>query len=259
MDRREWSAVLNKDRDFQIKNVIFQHWRENKYSYKDTPRPDFGLMCVLRGGVDFVTEEHTLSVRKGGVVFLPKGSCYEAVFVGETEDILVNFDVEDLPHAFSSLFLLEANGRLVSSFEALVADAEKAGPLCIKGRFYLLLDELVQEKGRDKSREEVLIERACSCLRSEEDLSVVDIARMCAVSESGLRRLFKMRAGQTLLAYRRAHRLEEAKRLLENTDLSLAEIAERVHFFDAAYFSHVFRRAFGIPPGEYAKEKKKRL
>lgn len=261
MNKTDVSVILNQDHRFRLINALAQHWREKKYSYKKIPRPDFGLMCILRGGVDFVMEEQTLSVREGDVVFLPKGSHYEAVFIGETEDALVNFDGEDLPACRNPLLLLKDTPSFASFFEALLQDATAnlMQSLRALAHFYLLLDALAAQNMRNESPESMLVERVCRYLQSEEDLSVVAIAKRCAISESGLRRIFKARMGMTPLAYRRAYRLKEAKYLLENTDLSLAEIAERLRFFDAAYFSHVFRRAFGITPGDYAKEKKMTL
>ncbi len=261
MNKKRLTDMLNQDHRFRLTSVLAQQWREKKYSYKKTPRPDFGIMYVLHGTVRFIMEEESLDVHEGGVVFLPKGCYYEAEFIGETEDFLVNFDGEELPTCKAPLFLREASVTLVSFFEALVEDAaeERTHSLVALGHFYLLIDALAVESARDESRESALVQRACRYLQSDEKLSIATVARLCAISESGLRRLFKTHTGMTLLAYRRAYRLKEAMRLLENTDLSLSEIAERLHFFDAAHFSRVFHHMFGITPREYAKEKKMRL
>lgn len=46
-------------------------------------------------------------------------------------------------------------------------------------------------------------------------------------------------------------RMREARRLLVETDFSIAEIAERTGFDDPLYFSRCFRRAAGVPPSQY--------
>lgn len=239
--------------------VLAQHWRERKYSYKSTPRPDFGLMYVTRGGVDFVTAEATVSAAVGDVVFLPKGCRYEAIFRGETEDILVNFDLHAASLAALPQLLFPATADIASLFETMAADALlEDRPMRLLGRLYLLFDALAHEAERDTKPHAALIERVYGYLHSDDDMSVAAIARACAVSESGLRHIFKAYTGRSLLAERRAFRIKEAKRLLESTDFSLAEIAERLHFFDAAYFSRVFRSEAGVTPGEYARARKMR-
>ena len=48
---------------------------------------------------------------------------------------------------------------------------------------------------------------------------------------------------------RRLHRIEEELRKGDRT--SLANLADRWGFSDAAHLSRIFRAQFGMPPGEY--------
>lgn len=48
-------------------------------------------------------------------------------------------------------------------------------------------------------------------------------------------------------------RLEKARELLENTDLTIAEIAYKVGFGDPNYFSRKFAETFGHPPSQFRK------
>ncbi len=246
--------------ELRMIEVLAQHWRESKYSYKDVPRPNHGVMYVTRGGVDFVAPDATVTAFAGDVVLLPKGCRYEAVFRGETEDILVNFDTEAVFPVSLPKRLFSASADIASLFEALAADATSEGhPMRQRGHFYLLLDALTRKVNREATPHGALVEQVYGYLHSEGDMTVAEIARACADSESGLRRIFKEHTGRSLLEERRAYRIKEAKRLLAGTDLSLAEIAERLHFFDAAYFSRVFTREVGVTPGVYAKQKKNRV
>ena len=43
----------------------------------------------------------------------------------------------------------------------------------------------------------------------------------------------------------------EAKRLLLHTDMTAAEVADRLGFGDPAYFARFFRREAGSPPSAY--------
>ena len=46
---------------------------------------------------------------------------------------------------------------------------------------------------------------------------------------------------------------EEAKELLENTDLSITEIAQNLGIEDSLYFCKKFKAFFGIAPSRYRK------
>ena len=63
--------------------------------------------------------------------------------------------------------------------------------------------------------------------------------------------LLKERRGITLRQYVIAYRLKYAKRLLELTDKSMADIADACGFTDASYFAKIFKNAFGVTPKEF--------
>ena len=62
---------------------------------------------------------------------------------------------------------------------------------------------------------------------------------------------FKKVAGTTLVAYLNHVRLSSATRLLNETALTIAEIANEVGFSDQSYFDKQFKRAYGCPPKQY--------
>ena len=53
----------------------------------------------------------------------------------------------------------------------------------------------------------------------------------------------------------RDYRMTKAKELLLGTNLKLYEIADKVGYNDAKYFSRVFKEATGMLPAEYRKTK----
>ena len=86
-------------------------------------------------------------------------------------------------------------------------------------------------------------------------LGVGEVARACTVSESGLRQIFKEQTGMTPIEYRLYAKMKQAEYLLEATGMSISEIADKLGFFDAAYFCKVFKRHIGLTPKEYSKNK----
>lgn len=120
----------------------------------------------------------------------------------------------------------------------------------------LLLDELRDHPGerpqmgveqRDRSRSMI----AYIHQNYEKKLTLSEIARAAGVSEREASRCFKKSTGQSPVGYLIAFRLNEAKKLLRESDLSITEIGLRCGFSDSAYFGKVFRAAYGITPGTY--------
>ena len=71
------------------------------------------------------------------------------------------------------------------------------------------------------------------------------------MSRRTLERRFKSATGDTPLIYQQRIRVEAAKRLLENGDLSFDEITWRVGYEDSGAFRKVFSRQTGLRPREY--------
>lgn len=61
--------------------------------------------------------------------------------------------------------------------------------------------------------------------------------------------------GTTVLGYVQSLRLEQAKQLLIETNLTIIEIASQVGYESLSHFGYLFKRQFGITPREYRKQK----
>lgn len=82
----------------------------------------------------------------------------------------------------------------------------------------------------------------------EEPLSVECLAARCGKSVRQLERLFKSHAGASIVAIYRDLRLDRSRHLLQQTSLSITEIAMSAGFSTVAHFSDAFRTRFGYPP-----------
>jgi AraC-like DNA-binding protein len=103
----------------------------------------------------------------------------------------------------------------------------------------------VQQAGDDSD----LIERVRAVLLSSQGRwpTEAEMAVRFAMSPSTLVRRLRQ-SGQTYLSVREATRREQAEWLLSQSELPVAEIAERLGYQNASNFSAVFRRWFGVPP-----------
>lgn len=62
---------------------------------------------------------------------------------------------------------------------------------------------------------------------------------------------FKEKTGYTPIKYLSVKKIEEAKRLLENTDMSISAIMDEVGYTDASYFSKLFKKLVGYSPKNF--------
>ncbi len=87
------------------------------------------------------------------------------------------------------------------------------------------------------------------------DLSSVLIAEKMSVSVSQLNRKMNAITGKSTLSYILQVKLTKAKRLLndEKQNLSMLDIALASGFYDANYFSRVFKKEFGVTPSQYQR------
>ncbi|MCR5623777.1 MAG: AraC family transcriptional regulator [Lachnospiraceae bacterium] len=66
-----------------------------------------------------------------------------------------------------------------------------------------------------------------------------------------MNRTFRKHTGMTIFKHLQKIRLEESKKLLRGSQLSISEIAENTGFCNAYYFSSVFRKVENITPSRY--------
>ena len=74
------------------------------------------------------------------------------------------------------------------------------------------------------------------------------------MSESTFTRHFKAATGYTPLAYVQALRIEEAKQILETSEISVEDVALEVGYDDVPYFRQLFRRLTGLTPADYRRK-----
>ena len=94
-------------------------------------------------------------------------------------------------------------------------------------------------------------------LHFDESHSVSELASLCHLSESQLRRRFKAEYGMPPAAYRSRLRLRVGEELLLRTDLTVSEIAERIGYTSCPDFYRAFVGTFNVSPSEYRKNGKK--
>jgi two-component system response regulator YesN len=85
----------------------------------------------------------------------------------------------------------------------------------------------------------------------QDELSLEKVASVVFLNPVYFSQLFKQKIGQGFKEYITHLRMEQAKLLLHNPQLKLADIAERIGYQDMRHFTQIFRKKFMLTPTEY--------
>ncbi|MBE9048339.1 helix-turn-helix transcriptional regulator [Pleurocapsales cyanobacterium LEGE 10410] len=81
-----------------------------------------------------------------------------------------------------------------------------------------------------------------------------DMAAQADLSTSHFSRLFKQTIGQSPYQFLMSYRIEQAKKMLDNPNALMIDIAMNCGFSDQAHFSRVFKKIEGITPKKYRRK-----
>lgn len=123
-----------------------------------------------------------------------------------------------------------------------------------KAAAYILLEQFYRFCDRNSnmpSRIAPAVEYISS--HCNEKLYMADVSRLCLLSESQMRRLFREELGMSPVDFKNAKRMESARELLAYSYMTVGEIAASLGFENTYSFSTFFKKYQGISPMEYRK------
>ena len=188
------------------------------------------------------------------------------ILAGETPSLIVLDLMMPEVDGFAVLEALRGNSRtasvpvLVLSGKILSADDVRRlaeARVIYQTKDMLAEADLAESLRRTLAREEPLPPQTSALVKSavafiqqhhDEPLSRQEIADTIGVSKDYLGRIFQQELGLSPWEYLIRYRVLRAKELLRTTDYSVAEVATRVGFDSATYFSHIFHREVGCSP-----------
>lgn len=131
---------------------------------------------------------------------------------------------------------------------------------CVKGLVYALLFEIARFNGRPVTTNKgknggLQLERAIEYveLHYQENFKILDLAMECHMSETHFRRVFQEKMNMTPVEYVNFVRVKKACELIDKTDISMEDVAERVGFVTPSTFNRNFRRIIGTSPYQWKK------
>ncbi len=87
----------------------------------------------------------------------------------------------------------------------------------------------------------------------EQKITIEELSRQYLINPTTLKAAFKAVYGTSLAAHMKKHRMEQAARLLRETNMSVAEVAAAVGYESQSKFAAAFKNQFSVLPNAYRK------
>ena len=246
--------------DFDVRNIAvgrfdFPPRGENDYLQKGRPKNLIHL--ITSGNRLYKTENGSFTVPAGTVLFIPDGTKYltRALHTkdGGCSGIGISFDIVDggghdiyiekkVHHDWR-----DYHNLFSGLFEDTVKCSEESprNILRMKSLVLRLLSRMVADSGGVQLTKNI-IHPALNFISHHyrENLPVKVYADQCNMSESYFRKKFLEHTGKSPIEYRNELRFSEARRMYAE-GCTLQEIAATLGFFDAGYFTKVYKKVHG--------------
>ena len=108
-----------------------------------------------------------------------------------------------------------------------------------------------REKSVTEANEKII---KCLTENIEKPLNLEQISKLTGISVTHMKRTFKKQHDGGIIDYFILMKIDEAKRMITETELSFTEISDSLGFGSSAYFSRTFKNKTGLTPSGYLKK-----
>jgi len=155
---------------------------------------------------------------------------------------------------------VDSTGEIKDCLQKLMDEltTQRAGYSQITEGYLLAIIGLIKRAIKEnvpQDRKQALVSQAMNIIEEKEgNLSIDEVAGQLFVSKDYLRHLFKNYMGQSPMKTILSVRIDHAKKMLMNPELTIGEIAEQCGFEDPYYFSRLFKSYTGQSPSAFRKQ-----
>ncbi len=244
-------------------------------SLRPDGRIDYHILYIA-DGCCYITEKGTEKLATVGsvVVYMPRerqeykfrsdvdSTSYYIHFSGTAcDELFRKFNLTD-----ERIFFVGKSRRLENTFNQLIDEFHLKLPFYeYTCQSYLLVilslisRKMVASQDITQQRSKKLIEEMCRHMYANysRNITVSEYAKMSNLSESRFSHLFKEYTSLSPVQYLLNIKIQRAKELLENTDLSILQISEMLGMQSQNYFSRIFKKYTGYSPLKYRIEQVK--
>ena len=249
-----------------VNTTGYCNYMSNFETHNPVGRDDYYLVYIVKGELLLDMPDLKRTIGKGTAFLIPPKHMYKysgdtstsylfAHFTGSyVEDFLKQCGFDNLPCIIENDF----NVELQSKFDLMIDTFLHNDQLSTQKCAYMLQEILINisENSLDKtnsSQFKASLKHIHSFFASK--ISVPYLASLENLSNSRYVTAFKKQMGKSPNEYIIELRLQFAKSLLDNTNISIKQVSEHVGYNDQYFFSRLFKKHIGISPQEYRKRK----
>ena len=123
----------------------------------------------------------------------------------------------------------------------------------------LMYDDFIRRVHRCRTNPKLspAVQKCCDYIEMNlaEKIRAADLAALVGYGEYYITRKFKEETGFFINDYVKFAKIERAKVLLQNTQMSVQEISEQLGFTTRSYFARSFREVTGMSPTEFREKR----
>ncbi|PKM93860.1 MAG: hypothetical protein CVU84_13190 [Firmicutes bacterium HGW-Firmicutes-1] len=112
----------------------------------------------------------------------------------------------------------------------------------------------ISEMNKNKVSKAVLEAKNYIDIHYSKELTLEEISRVVSVSPQYFSKLFKEETGFNFIEYLTNSRIEKAKELIKNSQMTMKEVCFEVGYNDPNYFSRLFKKIVGVSPTDYLRK-----
>ncbi len=247
-DDIEFVAVLSGEMQYNINGEIVT-LTENKGIFVNARQMHFGFSAE-RKECDFIC-----------ILLHPLMLCVSPAF--ERQFAVPVLEKRDMPYITLSAdtpWQKELLNCLLGMYDA---KDDVTAPLIISSLFLriwslIFKNSEIVASAQSQSNDLTLLKNMMSYIQQcyHRKITLSGIAAAGAVGQSKCCKLFDQYTGSTPNAYLVQYRLNQSVWYLENTDMTVTEIAHTVGFSSSSYYAETFRKWYDSSPSEYRKAKR---
>ena len=274
-----------------ISKIITIHYFEFDKSFvSHTESHDFWeLVYADKGDLICYTDGNEVLLKEGEVIFHKPGVSHAHRADGKRAPnvFIVSFECKSEAVSFFENRRMRVSKNLLNFIFSIIDESKKnfdlpysdpelkkmkllpsptlGGQQLIKNYLELLLINLMRDETEKDTSGAIFLPReqfderisgqvtAYMMEHINERLTVSDICEALHYNKSYVFKQFKKTANCSMMAYFTKLKIERAKQLLRETNLSISHISETLSFDNANYFSKTFKKITGYTPSTYRK------